>query len=126
MKTNEFPEDKNYKEIHKLHELLVTSAIPHTMKRLYDGWQIIYHYQKSYKKVCSVSEYFGSFGNDQDLLELHGLFTSQEKQAFIQSVGYLTAEEVFDRINSHYNRWPVCGIQVAELYYVLPPRTMGY
>ena len=51
--------------------------------------------------VCSVIEGMGTYGREQDLLEIMGLLTDEEcKEDSV--MGYLTAEDVFNRIKTHY------------------------
>ena len=47
--------------------------------------------------VCSVIEHCGSYGREEDKLEIMGLLTEEELEVD-EVKGYLTAEEVFGRI----------------------------
>lgn len=47
----------------------------------------------------SIIEGYGSYGGHQDLLEIMGLLTEEESQ-YDSVVGYLTAQDVFDRIQA--------------------------
>jgi hypothetical protein len=47
-------------------------------------------------------EHYGSYGNSCDELEIMGLLTPEEVE-YDSVVGYLTAEDVFERIRKHYN-----------------------
>ena len=92
--------DPDYKEIFKLHNMLENNNIPHTLHKMFDGWQIIYP-EKGKKQVMDAIEHFGSYGSEQDLLEIMGLLTEEEEK--INSVlGCLTAQDVFNRIYEHY------------------------
>lgn len=97
---NWIPND-SYKEIHRLHQMLTDAGIPHTMKPMMDGWQICYP-QDGAKRVVSVIEHYGSYGKDEDLLEIMGLLTKEEEDQD-SVLGYLTAEEVFLRIKNHHS-----------------------
>ena len=93
----------NYKEIGRLLEMLSETDIPHSYHKIFDGWQI--GYPCLYAEgdcICSVIEHFGSYGHHVDLLEIRGLLTEEEKLTNYGTLGYLTAEEVFERIKSHW------------------------
>lgn len=99
-----------YKEIFRLKEMLEKSHIPFEfIDRICGqrkGYQIRYLYDG--ECICSVIEHFGSYGNEDDLLEIMGLLTDKEKE--IDSVkGWLTAENVFERIKKHY-----CGSKMVK------------
>ena len=89
----------NYTEIIRLHEMLTASDIPHTFGELYGGYHITYPLGKDWE--CSVIEHRGSYGNEVDLLEIMGLLTKEEAE-WDSVVGYLTAEDVYQRISAHY------------------------
>jgi hypothetical protein len=91
----------NYQEIIKLDRLLQLKEIPHTFERLMDGWQICYP-TKGGSRVVSVIEHHGSYGNERDLLEIMGLLTPEEEQDD-EVVGYLTSQNVYERILAHWN-----------------------
>lgn len=58
-------------------------------------------YKKNCDRVCSVIQGYGTYGAENDLLEIMGLLTDEEEKD--DSVaGYLTAKDVFVRINKHY------------------------
>lgn len=96
-------ENSSYQEILKLDRMLTDANIPHTLQRRFDGWQICYPVERpSYDCVMDAIELFGSYGQEKDRLEIMGLLTPEEEE--IDSVlGYLTAEDVFERISRHYN-----------------------
>ena len=89
-----------YQEILKLHVMLLDKDIPHDIRRDCDGWHI--HYPCiGLERVLSAVEFKGTHGAEQDLIEIMGLLTPGE--FLMDSVkGYLTAEEVFNRIKEHY------------------------
>ena len=91
-----------YKEIRKLSKMLDDAGITHRLVRRFDGWQIGYPVlplEGDY--VCSVIQNRISYGSEDDLLEIRGLLTDEE--AACDSVaGYLTAEDVFGRIKTHW------------------------
>lgn len=93
--------NERYQEILKLRKLLSEARIPHELRRCFDGWQILYPDSK--KTKCSVIEHFFSYGNSSDLLEVMGLLTNNERMRD-SVLGNLGAKEVFDRIQSHYER----------------------
>lgn len=67
---------------------------------------IITLYQLCYpsveNRVCSVIEGDFSYGGVCDKLEIMGLLT-EEESINDEVLGYLTAENVFERIKIHYN-----------------------
>ena len=105
---------KKYTEIFKLKDLLETTHIPFEFADesfdLGDGLAFEkYHieYPCSYKenqdRVCSVIQGWGTYGAENNLLEIMGLLTDEEEKD--NSVaGWLTAEDVFNRIKKHYER----------------------
>ena len=92
--------DNRYQEILRLDAMLTEKQIPHTCQKFMDGWQVIYP-QDGKKRVMDAIEHFGSYGNEQDKLEIMGLLTPEEKKNDTV-LGYLSAEEVFSRIDKHW------------------------
>lgn len=64
------PEKANpeYRAILRLADALRDRKIPHELRRLYDGWQILFPSEENL--ALSVIEHFISMGNSEDLLEL--------------------------------------------------------
>ena len=94
---------ENYKEIFKLKEMLEKAQIPFVFKEHNDdrnGYQILYP-SVGEKSKCSVIEHSYSYGNEQDLLEIMGLLTDEESE-YDSIVGFLSAENVFERIKKDY------------------------
>lgn len=88
-----------YMEIRKLDAMLKAANIPHVTERDMDGWHIWYPLRG--ERVISVIEKFGSYGSEVDTLEIMGLLTPEEEEC--DSVaGYLSAENVYERIARHY------------------------
>lgn len=101
LETGEWYLNESYKEILVLEKMLTEAEIPHTLHRLLDGWQVIYP-EEGEKRVVDAIEHYGSYGKDEDLLEIMGLLTPEEEEDN-SVLGYLSAEEVFKRIwNHHY------------------------
>lgn len=109
-----------YKEIFKLKKMLEDAHIPfdweesfgygeHDLEKLKRiAPDLIEHYHIMYPhrgdlQICSVIEGFGTYGESNDLLEIMGLLTPEEGDDDCV-VGYLTAEEVFKRIENHYRK----------------------
>lgn len=106
----ELETDHKYQEILRLDKMLSEAYIPHELVKLYDGWQIIYPYKKIWEwpngkiwtSILDAIEHFGSWGQSCDKLEIMGLLTDEEEKQHGGVLGNLTAEEVFERIKTHY------------------------
>lgn len=91
-----------YTEIIRLHELLAENNIPHVIRRCMDGWQVCYPYCRPDDSCISDAiQHFGSYGREQNLLEIMGLLTPEEEE-YDSVAGYLTAEDVFERYKKHW------------------------
>lgn len=96
---------KKYKEIFKLKKMLESANIPFDFFEMdpqarliipeWEHWHI--NYPNRNKCVVSVIEGIGSYGEQEDKLEIMGGLTEEERK-HDQVVGWLTAEEVFERI----------------------------
>ena len=53
--------------------------------------------------VCSAIQGTYSYGGKMNLIEIMGLLTPKEEEQD-EVVGYLTADEVYERIKKHYKR----------------------
>ena len=95
-----------YTEILKLKTMLSNAKIPFEFDKLYDGFHLCYPRENKSEdgtgRVCSVIQHFGSYGHSEDMLEIMGLLTEEESQND-SVVGWLSAEEVFERIKKHYD-----------------------
>lgn len=89
-----------YQEILKLHVMLLDKSIPHVIERALDGWHISYPWVGK-ERVLSAVEFKGTYGAEQDLIEIMGLLTPRRISYGFRK-GYLTAENAFDRIKRHY------------------------
>lgn len=93
---------RKYNEIFKLKDMLESAKIPFDFSELHGGYHIVYPADGS-ECICSVIEHDGSYGRTKDLLEIQGLMTKEELEETQDTVlGYLTAEEVFQRIEKHW------------------------
>ncbi len=95
-------------EIFKLRGMLIRAGIPHKFSdRSYDGCDgKEYFYQILYPKaeinaICSVIQCGFSYGGNENKLEIMGLLTDDERERDTVA-GWLTAEDVFERIKNHY------------------------
>lgn len=71
-------------------------------RKYYPSYQIkIYKNGAKEERICDVIQHCGSYGNQQDLLEIMGGLT-EEEQENDSVLGYLTAEEVFKRFKQCY------------------------
>ncbi len=92
--------DGRYQEILRLDAMLTQKGIPHTLHKFIDGWQVIYP-ENGEARVMDAIEHFGSYGNKDDLLEIMGLLTPEERE-HDSILGWLTAEDVYSRIERHW------------------------
>ena len=95
--------EEKYTEILRLKEMLEKEGIPFVFRRQFDGYTIKYD-----DFTCSVIEHTGSYGEEENLLEIMGLLTKKERKDG-RVLGYLTAENVFKRIRKHFKNAPCCG-----------------
>lgn len=96
-----FKEKSEYKEIFRLKEMLEKAEIPFSFNDVFDGYQIIYPDTEIQECVMDAIERKGSYGSQNDKIEIMGLLTEEESQDD-DVVGWLTAENVFERIEKHY------------------------
>ena len=94
--------DESYTEILKLDKMLTDANIPHTLDRFLDGWQVIYPSEE--KIIADAIQHYGSYGSSKNLLEIMGLVKPEETSDSV--LGYLTADDVFNRMSEHYHRTP--------------------
>ena len=88
-----------YNEIFRLAAMLDDENIPYEFGSMFDGYHIVYYHAGEI--VCSVIEHRGSYGHENDLLEIMGLILpSDDTGDYVK--GWLTAENVFERIKNHY------------------------
>lgn len=110
-----------YKEIFKLKRMLEKENIPFEWIECFgyseddieklrkiapdiiDHYQICYPCKDDGKRWISVIEGFGTYGSEQDKLEIMGGFTPWEEYNYgDRIIGYLTANNVFKRIKRNY------------------------
>ena len=94
LKNNQPKED----EFSKLVHLLTDDGIPFELKWRLGGRQLIYPNREIW--VCDVICNPGSYGYENGLLEIMGLVEIDGDTV----EGWLTAEEVFERIKNHYKK----------------------
>ena len=91
------------KEIKKLALMLIEAEIPFQItKDAEDNEANQIWYPSKKNNVCDVICHRYSYGHERGLLEMMGLTTKEEDEIYFGVVGYLTAEEVFERIAYHY------------------------
>lgn len=77
--------------------LLVAAGIPHEVRTIYDGVQVLY--PNLFRSVGDVVCHNFSYGHERGLLEAMGVGACDELD---DVEGWLTAETVFDRWHAHY------------------------
>ena len=92
---------ERYNEILKLKNMLEKAEIPFEFSEIFSGYHITYPSNKF--RICSVIEHDYSYGNEQDLLEIKGLLTKNEKKCDYV-LGYRSSEEVFKRIKNNWEK----------------------
>lgn len=89
-------------EMNKLIEMLNNANIPFELTTdVFDNENNQVWYPSQKNRVCDVICHQGSYGGEKGLLEIMGLLTEEEAECD-DVVGYLTAENVFNRIKNHY------------------------
>lgn len=98
---------EKYNEILKLKNMLEKAEIPFEFSEILGGYHITYPSNKF--RICSVIEHGYSYGNGnvQDLLEIKGLLTKNEKKCDYV-LGYRSTEEVFKRIKKNWKKLRRC------------------
>lgn len=93
---------KSFDEFFKLEAMLKQADIPFVYEpcAAMGGFQICYP-EKGEGRRCSVILHNGSYGREEGLLEIMGLLTPEEEQ-YDDVVGYLTADDVFERISNDW------------------------
>lgn len=92
---------ERYNEILRLKGMLEKAKIPFEFSKIFNGYHIVY--PNNHFTECSVIEHDYSYGSEKDLLEIQGLMTKKEyKETLDNVIGYLTAEDVFQRIKKHW------------------------
>lgn len=89
-----------YKEIFKLRDMLDNAGIPYMFENGFmNGGALAYPDREN--MICSAIEHDGSYGREEDTIEIMGLLSDEESK-YDDVVGWLTAEDVFERIKVHY------------------------
>ena len=95
-----------YKEIFRLKEMLEEANIPFKWifrNSMHDeGYQIIIYSKDGITRLCDCIEFFGSYSDEEDKLEIMGGLTEEEENENDSVLGWLTAEEVFKRFKYCY------------------------
>ena len=87
---NEYLKDKGY------YHILLFDDFREVMER-YNTYKVF----DNEKIIISIVQGYGTYGEEDDLLEIMGLLTEEEEK--IDDVtGYLTAEDVFNRIVKYF------------------------
>lgn len=94
-------------EIDKLEKMLIEEGIEYERKPLFGGWQICVPNaeSKEWDAICHSS----SYGHERGLLEIMGgcLLTAEELE-YDNVLGYMTAEEVMNRV---YDREKIAKVK---------------
>lgn len=91
----------NCTEIIGLRDMLIEADIPHTFEPDKGGYHLCYPDNGRDTRACSVILNRMSYGKEHGLLEIMGLLTPEEEE-YDSVCGYLTAEDVFGRIEKHW------------------------
>lgn len=91
-----------FQEILRLKKMLEENCIPFDFKKEFGGYHIVYRGHGE-DMICSIIEHCGSYGREDDKLEIMGLLTEEELQ-YDTVKGYLTAEDVFGRIMNNWEK----------------------
>ena len=113
----------SYNEILKLNMMLDNAKIPHMMRRLDDGWQVIYTPYHPDSWVADAIETRYSYGAKDDLLELAGRLLTGEELKRSSVVGELTANDVFQRISKH---WEEHEKHIEETYAIIKEKDVNW
>lgn len=82
--------NREYTAIHELDRKLTAAGIPHTMGRLFEGWQIcVPAHRHSYDSEGDAIQHQFSYGNDKDLIEIWGF-------GLKEPAGFLTVDEALE------------------------------
>lgn len=92
-----------YTEIIKLHDMLTDAGIGHSFIKFHDGYRIGYpKTEDRWEEVMDAIQHWGSYGEEENLIEIMGLLTVEELGADAV-LGDLSADEVFERIKNYHN-----------------------
>lgn len=92
---------KTMNEMYKLVTLLTEAHIPFEARPCWDSTIQVCYPNASEDMVCDAVCHNFSYGHEEGLLEIMGLVN---EDVYDDVEGYLTAEEVFNRISRHYNK----------------------
>ena len=123
---------KKYKEIFRLKKMLEDANIPFDFFEMdpdarkiipeFEHWHINYPNRGDF--IVSAIEGFGTYGEQDDKLEIMGGLTEEEKEEGYDVIGWLTAEEVFERIyNKVLSKLPE-EIEVNNIPDILKPKPL--
>ena len=97
-----------YTEIFKLKQMLEEADIPfeyidRSIKGTYNHTQYQIEFPKNgTERIVSVIQGDGTYGASGNKLEIMGLLTEEERETDYSVCGYLTADDVFARIENAY------------------------
>lgn len=92
MKVPTEEQNPNYKNILELDKKLTELKIPHKLRRLYDGWQILYFRKgREDEAYGDVVCHCGSYGHEKDLMEAYGFPECED-----DVIGYMSVDEALE------------------------------
>lgn len=100
IKKDSFGIDIEYIEMGKLELLLQEAKIPYRIEYIW-GMPSVRYYGHGDELICDAVCHSGSYGHEEGLLEIMGL-TRNDNGDPVE--GWLTSEEVFDRISEDWNK----------------------
>lgn len=98
IKKDSFGIEIEYTEMGKLEWLLQEAKIPYRIEYIW-GMPSVRYYGHGDELICDAVCHSGSYGHEEGLLEIMGLTRNDDSVE-----GWLTSEEVFDRIFEDWSK----------------------
>ena len=109
----DYSTNSNYQEILKLDRMLTDASIPHTLDRLFDGWQVCYPTREEPELVMDAIEHYGSYGKDEDKLKkLVDDDMSRMRWKVMKAFGLPPTSPLIQKMNDF--QWSYCFLNLAK------------